>query len=313
MAIVGISERVRLARTGQFKIGEKTEKGYPKALDYFRIVGGAEPVEAIYGPKPRAVTVYLPLDLGPEVWDPFYKRYGASGLQCKGDGLVGQEVGPDGTLKPRDCAQRGCPFAQPTQKNGKEQPPACKPVGILSFQVLGVPGAGVYQASIRGLPSIERADGYLRRLQQVAGGSLQGVPFLLKVEQVRGKDGFPTSRFTLVDAPETAQVLNGGARYPRTATLEEVRGYAVINRDGEVISTPEVPAKEPMEKRAALALKLDEVLKSGKIDSAHESRYREMIAAVGGMTEEEAGQKLAALEGWLAKREAAAKGAAIAA
>ncbi len=308
MAIVGISERVRLARTGQFKIGEKTEKGFPKALDHFRIVGGAEVVEAIYGPKPRAVTVYLPLDLGPEVWDPFYKRYGASGLQCKGDGLVGQEMGPEG-LKPRDCAQRGCPFAQPTQKNGKEQPPACKPVGILSFQVVGVPGAGVYQASIRGLPSIERVDGYLRRLQQVAGGSLQGVPFLLKVEQVRGKDGFPTSRFTLVDAPETAQVLQGGARYPRTATLEEVRGYAVINGDGEVISTPELPVQEPVEKRAALALKLDEVLQSGRIPPQYASRYREMVGAVGGMTEEEAGQKLAALQEWLAKKEAAATAA----
>lgn len=307
MGIVGLEERVRLARTGQLKIGEKTEKGFPRALDYFRIVGGAEAIEAVYGNKPREVAVYLPLDLGPVVWDPYYRRYGASGLHCKGDGQVGREIQADGTLKERACAQRGCPFVQPTFKDGKEQSPACKPTGILAFQVVGVLGAGVYQATIRGLASIERADSYLRALERAAGGSLKGVPFLLKVEQVKGKDGFPTSRLNLADARETGQVLAGALpRYPHTAPVEHVRGYAVIAEGGEVISTPEVPVDESVEQRAALALKLDKVLRSGAIPKEHQGRYREMVAAVGKMSEAEAAEKLAALEQWLARRATAA-------
>jgi DNA-binding phage protein len=299
MPIVGLSERNRLARTGQFKIGERTERGFPRALDHFRIVGGAEAVEAVYGPKPKAVTVYLPLDLGPEVWDPYYKRYGASGLQCKGDGLVGREVGPDGSLKERDCAQRGCPFAQPTLKNGKEQPPLCKPVGILAFQVVGVPGAGVYQIAVKGLSALARVDSYLRALEAAAGGSLKGVPFVLKVEQTKGKDGFPTSRILVADAPETAAVLQGAPRYPRTAPVERVRGYAVLSERGELIATPEVRVGEDLQARAALAERLHAALEEGLIPAEHVQRYREMVAAVGNMSEAEAAEKLERLEAWL--------------
>ena len=35
MPIKGLTERVRVPRLGKIRIGEKTDKGYPRSLDHF--------------------------------------------------------------------------------------------------------------------------------------------------------------------------------------------------------------------------------------------------------------------------------------
>lgn len=299
--IQGLQTHIRYVRIGKFKIGlkETVQRGErkfekPVALDYFRIVEGAEPVQALYGVRPQQVPIYLPDNLNPSVWDAFFKRYTRSGLACKGDGIVGQEVQADGNLKARDCALRGCPYAQPGPKG---EAPACRPIGTLSFKVVGVPSVGVYQLDIKGRVAVERADGYLRQLQQAAGGDLCGVPFWLTVTVSKGKDGFSTSRIELRDAPETAQVLQGVRNRETTRTLSErVQGFVITNNTGEVVASPEVPLEENLQTRARFVLLLHQALKQHYIMGDAVEHYYQVLRTLGQMSEAEAEQSFQQLE-----------------
>ncbi|MCX7784179.1 MAG: hypothetical protein N2318_11125 [Meiothermus sp.] len=302
--IQGLQTRTRYVRIGKFKIGlkETVQRGErkfekPVALDYFRIVEGAEPIQALYGERPQQVPIYLPDNLSPSVWDAFYKRYTRSGLACKGDGIVGQEVQADGNLKARDCALRGCPFAQPGPKG---EAPACRPIGTLSFKVVGVPSVGVYQLDIKGRMGVERADNYLRQLQQAAGGDLSGVPFLLTVTVSKGKDGFPTSRIELRDAPETAQVLQGARNRETTRTVSErVQGFVITDDTGKVIASPEVPVEENLQTRARFALLLHQALEQHYILGDAVEHYYQVLRTLGQMSEAEAEQSFQKLKAFV--------------
>lgn len=305
--IQGLQTRTRYVRIGKFKIGlkETVVRGgrsfeKPVALDYFRIVEGAEPIQILYGERPQQVPVYLPDNLSQATWDAFYKRYARSGLVCKGDGIVGQEVQANGSLKARDCALRGCPFAQSSKKGDKVEAPACRPIGTLSFKVMGVPSAGVYQIDIKGRLGVERADSYLRQLQQAAGGDLSGVPFLLTVTVSKGKDGFSTSRIELRDAPETAHVLQGVRNRETTRTISErVQGFVITNNAGEVIASPEVPVEENLRTRAKFALLLNQAIEDHYILGDSVEHYYQILRTLERMSEAEAAQSFQKLEAFV--------------
>lgn len=294
--IQGLQIRTRYVRIGKFKIGMKEtvvrgdrrfEK--PVALDHFRIVEGEEPVHALYGEKPQQVLVYLPDNLSTAVWDNFYKRYARSGLMCRGDGLVGQEVQADGSLKARDCADRGCPYAQPTQKGEKTEAAVCRPIGTLSFKVVGIPSVGVYQIDLKGLNAVSRADSYLRQLQQASGGDLSGVPFLLTVNVSKGKDGFPTSRIELRDAPETLEALRDPRkRHNPGAAVQRVQGFVITSDSGEVIASPEVPVNENIEIRAKFALLLNRAIEQKYILGDAVDHYYQVLRTLDQLSETEA-------------------------
>lgn len=310
--IQGLQTRTRYVRIGKFKIGlketvvrgdRKFEK--PVALDYFRIVEGAEAVQAIYGERPNQVLVYLPDNLSQASWDAFYKRYARSGLMCRGDGIVGQEVQADGSLKARDCAERGCPYAQstPARQGGardKVEAPACRPIGTLSFKVVGVPSVGVYQLDIKGRMGVERADSYLRQLQQAAGGDLSGVPFWLTVTVSKGKDGFPTSRIELRDAPETYEVLRGLRKpYTAGAATQRVQGFVITNEGGEVIASPEVPLEENIEIRAKFALLLNRAIEKNYILGDSVEHYYQVLRTLDRLSEGQAEQSYQKLKAFV--------------
>jgi hypothetical protein len=305
--IQGLHTRTRYVRIGKFKIGlkETVVRGgrsfeKPVALDYFRIIEGAQPIQALYGERPQQVLVYLPDNLSQATWDAFYKRYARSGLICKGDGIVGQEVQADGSLKARDCALRGCPFAQSSKKGDKVEAPACRPIGTLSFKVVGVPSAGVYQIDIKGRMGVERADSYLCQLQQAAGGDLSGVPFLLTVTVSRGKDSFPTSRIELRDGPETAQVLQGSRNRETTrAILERVQGFVITSDTGQVIASPEIPVEENLQTRARFALLLNQAIEDHYILGDSVEHYYQVLRTLGRMGEAEAEQSFQKLEAFV--------------
>jgi hypothetical protein len=273
------------------------------ALDHFRIVGNEEAVWEQYGEKPARVLVYLPDNLSPASWDPFYKRYARSGLMCRGDGLVGQEITEAG-IKERDCADRACPFAQPVQRGDKTQAPACRPIGILSFKVLGIPSAGVYQIDIKGLNGVSRADSYLRQLQQAAGGDLTGVPFMLEVKVSKGKDNLPTSRIELGDAPETLEALRDPwKRHAAGAAQQQVQGFVITNPKGEVIASPEIPLGENLEIRSRFAVLLSEALEKNYILGDSVERYYQVLRTLDQLDEDKARESLEKLEGFIAELE----------
>jgi hypothetical protein len=295
MAIQGLSERTRYVRIGRFKIGQKetvTRNGRtfdkPVALDYFRIVEGEQPVHELYGLKPQQVLVYLPDNLSTAAWDNFYKRYARSGLMCKGDGITGNEVQADGSLKPRDCAERGCPFAQPTQKGDKTEAAACRPIGTLSFKVVGIPSVGVYQLDTKGMAGVARMDSYLRQLQQAAGGDLAGVPFLLTVTVGKGKDGFPNSRIELRDAPETAEVLRDPSKRLTSPTqAQQVRGYIITNPEGEVIASPELETEQDATVYDTYAQLVDFAIRENYLSTEAADRARVQLMTLSSLPEAE--------------------------
>ncbi|WP_027891553.1 hypothetical protein [Calidithermus chliarophilus] len=310
--IQGLNTRTRYVRIGKFKIGmkETVERGgrrfeKPTALDHFRIVDGAQPVQALYGEKPAQVLVYLPDNLSEATWDPYYKRYARSGLMCRGDGVVGQEVQADGSLKARDCALRGCPFAQPAKKGEKTEPAQCRPIGILSFKVVGVPSAGVYQIDIKGMSAVSRAEGYLRQLQQAAGGDLTGVPFLLTVNVSKGKDGFPTSRIELRDAPETLEALKDPwKRHAAGAATQRVQGFVITDAHGKVIASPEVGVEENIAIRARYALLLNEAIEKHYILGDAVEKYYQVLRTLERISEAEAQQAYERLKAYVDELEA---------
>ncbi|WP_018464925.1 hypothetical protein [Calidithermus timidus] len=310
--IQGLNTRTRYVRIGKFKIGmkETVERGSrkiekPVALEHFRIEGSAQPVQAIYGEKPAQVLVYLPDNLSEATWDPYYKRYARSGLMCRGDGIVGQEVQEGGDLKQRDCALRGCPFAQPRKTGDKLEAPQCRPIGILSFKVVGVPSAGVYQIDLKGMSAVSRAEGYLRQLQQAAGGDLTGVPFLLTVSVSKGKDGFPTSRIELRDAPETLQALKDPwKRHAAGAATQQVRGFVITDGEGRVIASPELPVEENIEVRARYALLLNEAIEKRYILGDSVEKYYQVLRTLERMSEAEASEAYGRLKDYVDELEA---------
>ena len=317
--IHNLATRTRYVRIGKFKIGQKEtvvknrgtaqERKFerPMALDHFRIVGNEEAVWEQYGEKPAQVLVYLPDNLSAASWDPFYKRYARSGLMCRGDGIVGQEISADGSIKERDCADRGCPFAQATQKGDKTEAAVCRPIGILSFKVVGIPSAGVYQIDIKGLNGVSRADSYLRQLQQAAGGDLTGVPFMLEVKVSKGKDNFPTSRIELRDAPETLEALRDPwKRHAAGAAQQQVQGFVITNHKGEVIASPEIPIGENLEIRSRFAVLLSEALEKNYILGDSVEHYYQVLRTLDQISEEKARESLEKLEGFIAELESTA-------
>ena len=88
--IEGLTNRRQLPRVGKIRLGIKKQaksgRDYPVATDYF--VCPPE-VQKIYGEKPKALDVIIPIE-DPEVWaSQYYRQYSRTrGLICKGDGAT---------------------------------------------------------------------------------------------------------------------------------------------------------------------------------------------------------------------------------
>ncbi len=196
MSIAGLDDEP--IRLGRFKNGEKDERGLPKALKYWKIEGpGAEAVKSLYGENPTSVSIYLPGPLGPQLWDGSYRRYVTNGLACSGNGEEGYERQRTGPNKVIPCAQRGCPYAQPTTNaKGERVAPRCAPIFDLTFVAVGTERlGGTFKLSVRGLPTIREFNTFLKVLQADSGGDLSGVPFNLTFNERTGAYGsiaYPT-------------------------------------------------------------------------------------------------------------------------
>lgn len=84
--IKGWSDVVRFPRLGEISLGQKDEKGLPKALDHFVV---PPEVEAVYGKQPQMLDIMLPHEDRDVVMPSALKRYGDQwGLICRGDGKV---------------------------------------------------------------------------------------------------------------------------------------------------------------------------------------------------------------------------------
>lgn len=323
MPIHKLSEHVRYVRTGKIKIGkretfeERNDQGQvvaihqrPVALDHFRIVGGEYAVQQAYGEEPRELLVYLPFRLSPMVWDANWKRYGKSGLLCKGDGLVGYEAQRGVGLQQRDCADRGCPFAQSTQSRHpttgqvQEQPAACRIVGQLNLKIVGVPSAGVFALELRGSRAVSETQAFLEQLEEAAGGSLAGIPFRIRVERTTLSSGNQISSVRFYESEETQKALLEHRRISAPVAIERASGYLITDEEGKLIATPELSEGRNVRLVATFAERLQYGIDRSYLVGKAREAYQELFLQLGNLSDQEIETRLEQLEAWLANFEA---------
>jgi hypothetical protein len=199
----GLSSRRSTSRMGKFRLGKKGKnaKGqeYPQKLDYFR----ADPedenllglIHELLGEKPKRLRIMLTSDDLEMVFPQYLKKYGKSGLLCKGTGgkdgegnplpalfrIVDKETGEavdDYPCDPENCED---------YKSGR-----CKRLASLSFILRDLPALRVWQIDTTSQISIQRLNTRfedLAALSRAAGRPylIAGVPLILSLGPVQVK------------------------------------------------------------------------------------------------------------------------------
>lgn len=174
MPIKDLIGKNRITRLDKIKLGIKVQgskSDYPKAVDYFVC---PEEVRAVYGDKPKKLSIMFHSDDIEEVFPQYYKRYGKStGLVCKGDGEFANAINPETKVfEEITCNGAECDLYKKNQ---------CKRIGNLLFMVAGVNRFGVYQLDTSSLNSILNINGSIKYAKQLTRGKLALVPFILEV------------------------------------------------------------------------------------------------------------------------------------
>ena len=179
--IKGISDKVRFPRLGKIKIGEKTEKGYPRSLDYFLC---PDEVKKVYGDEPKELDILFPVDSLDAIFPQYLKWYGkGSGLKCWGDGETAHRFNKEtNDIEEIECLFEECPEYE--SKN-------CKKLANLNFMLPKVQGLGIYQLATSSMNSILNINSTLALISGITGGKISMIPFKLVVSreeaQVEGK------------------------------------------------------------------------------------------------------------------------------
>lgn len=183
MAIKGLSEIRRLPRAGKIRLGEKrlsqkTGNPYPAAVDYF--VWPEEYAEALaelFGEKAREIDIMFPTDDPEQICPQYLKRYGTSGLLCRGDGIVAECVDQEtGEWVEIECNPEECPHFNATEESKK----SCRQVMNLRFVIPQLISEGVWQldtSSYNSIIAVNSAIDYIRGLV----GRVSMIPLRLRV------------------------------------------------------------------------------------------------------------------------------------
>lgn len=198
--IKGVTDNPRPPVVAKAKIGRMTEKGYPEKLDYIIFVEPqtGEPLEAFaeLGHKPQSFLAAFPSDNTETFVDAAWKRYGKSGLKCRGDGDKGvdRETGEErqcaGDYNKDNPATHLCEFARPTQKNGKTHPPECKPSVSLRLVVPLAGALGLVQLDTGGVASsVPTLWWQIDQLRRTSGDQLAGVAIKVSIRPFTTQHG----------------------------------------------------------------------------------------------------------------------------
>lgn len=168
----------QLPRLGKIHLGVKMPNGdseYPKEVDYFVV---PPEVQAVYGEKPKLLHVVFPVDAQDQIAPFAYKKYGAVGLVCKGDGQAYQRI-IDGAMTEGECpTPEECPFALDGQ--GRT---VCKAVMNLQVMLWKVSVGGVYQIDTGSFNSMKHILATLEFCRSIFKGRVRGIPMLLSRDE----------------------------------------------------------------------------------------------------------------------------------
>lgn len=199
----GLSSRRSTSRMGKFRLGKKGKnargKEYPEKLDYFRADPEDESllglIHQLLGEKPKRLKIMLTSDDREIVFPQYLKKYGKSGLLCKGTGgkdsegnplpalfrIVDKETGEavdDYPCDPDNCED---------YTSGR-----CKRLASFSFILRDLPALRVWQIDTTSQISIQRLNTRfddLAALSRAAGRPylIAGVPLILSLGPVKVK------------------------------------------------------------------------------------------------------------------------------
>lgn len=178
----GLTDSPRAPLVAKAKIGEKGDRGQPKRLDYIIFVepqtGRRLPeYQAVFGDRPTHFKALLSGDRCEDMIDVAWKRYGAKGLKCRGDGEIGidRDTGEEIPCAGEFGAPEGqyrCRYAN--AHDGK--PPECKPILSMRLVVPQIPGLGVVQLDTGGVASsIPTLMWQLRMIERATDGHMAGI------------------------------------------------------------------------------------------------------------------------------------------
>ena len=235
----GLSDRRSTSRMGKIRLGKKARsakgKEYPQKLDYFRIDPDDETLAPILaetlGEKPKRLSVMFVSGDRELIFPQYLKKYGKSGLLCKGLGGVDEEGNPKPVLMrvtsvddetgevtiddEYPCDPANCEDYQ----NGR-----CKRLASLSgFILCDFPGIRTWQIDTTSKMSIENLNSRLDELEGLATAigrekTVAGIPLVLSLNPVqvraRDKEGKPLKKkqtVYIMDVDvDSARLVKGG-------------------------------------------------------------------------------------------------------
>lgn len=203
MAIKGLTDReLAFPEIGHIRKGriEKTtnqhgrEVSIPKDLTYFRVDFDESEFEAaatfhsLYGPEPREITVVLPFNDIPKMWDPFLEAYTAGRMLARSDGetvlfQVDPQTGDVAVMNGR-AVKTGQPVPHPTDNvagyDYQNKPVKFKPTGRLKVVIPQLARAAYVTVHTTSYHDIVNLTSQLRALQTLNGGQIAGIPMILR-------------------------------------------------------------------------------------------------------------------------------------
>lgn len=186
--IKNLSETRRLPRLGKIRLGVRvqkpdTDKTYPRETDYFVV---PPEVAKVYGEKPKAIDVLLPVNDPAIVFPQAYEYYGSSrGLKCTGDGETALRYDDD----KKAMVERQCPCEFLDK--------GCKQRAHLSVILPKVNMGGVYQVDTSSFNSIIDVNSSLDYVQSLIGRFAMVPLLLIREARETHHDGKKQTHYTL--------------------------------------------------------------------------------------------------------------------
>ena len=185
-----IRPRISADRRGKITTGTKSEKGYPKALEYFNIEKFPELQEA-YGEKPDRLIIYLPSNNIEDFYRTEYNSYGSNQTKkrtCDGTCCI-HHISETINGKKYEAGEESDCICRDLPDDSKEN---CN--GYMSLKAFIADMNGVvinpicYFFESHSLNTADNIYSEVQKAWRLLNGRLVGIPFLLSVDMVNGKD-----------------------------------------------------------------------------------------------------------------------------
>jgi hypothetical protein len=184
-----IKPRIASDKRGKIKTGQRSEKGFPQSLNYFNIDNFPELIAA-YGNKPDKLILFFPSNDIENFYRTEYNSYGSN------------------QAKKRTCDGQNCTHHIDetvngiTYKAGQDSPCCCKEndnekelcVCYMSIKAFIANMEGIvisplcYYFESHSANTADNLYSEILKTWQMFGGKLVGIPFLLSVQMVAGKE-----------------------------------------------------------------------------------------------------------------------------